>query len=406
MKPGKIRSEKILSDKTKPDKMRSDKIKSARWIDKDQLVKTLQSLIRIPSFEDSLAISRWVKDELEGIGYQVWSDRDGNLMAEVGKGPGFILNAHLDTVPPGDGWKHDPFEGKVEKDRIYGRGASDDKGGVASIMEIARALRETKLKKRVVFTMTAFEEGYPIEKNGIYRILPKLKDIEKGIILEPTTHSSDVGISVGCRGAMRYYVTIKGVRAHSAYQPVSLNPIYKFPRFLDAVKEFPKDKMEVGMLGTEVEDRLTVTEICAKEGGNVFPGECSVTIDRRALPTETPEEFHKKMVSICDRSLGKVGKDYGLMKKSGIQGYLYNDREFLKLCESAVRSIKCKPNPHFKLARTDASILHNFAGIGTFMIGPGDMNQAHAKDEHIEIKNLDKVTRAVLAVIKKWDGLE
>ncbi len=166
-------------------------------IKKDNLVKNLQSLVKIPSFKDSLAVSIWIKNEMEGIGYEVWSDDDGNLIAEIGAGKGFLLNAHMDTVEAGDGWKHDPFGGEIENGRIYGRGSSDCKAGIASMIEIARILKKSPPKKRVVLTFTAYEEGYPLEQDGVYKILPELKDIEKGLVLEPTTRGKTIGVAVG-----------------------------------------------------------------------------------------------------------------------------------------------------------------------------------------------------------------
>jgi len=369
-------------------------------INKDRLVKTLQSLVRIPSFEDSIAVSRWARNELEGLGYKVDSDNDGNLIAEIGKGPGFILNAHLDTVGPGDGWKHDPFAGVIENGRLYGRGSSDCKAGVAAMLEIARILLEEKSKKRVVFTFTAFEEGYPLGQNGVYNILPKLHDIEKGLMLEPTTRGNTIGIAVGCRGSAHYRVDILGKRGHSAYFPVSDNPVYKFPRFLQELMKVPKKRMKVKVLDEHVEDKVTVTEICAQEGPNVVPGKCAVMTDRRSLPDEKADEFFKTLQAVCKKSLGK---DFRLQQESGLQGYVFEDGKFLEMCKKAVGSVGCRPNPRFELARTDACILYNFGGIGTFMLGPGDISQAHQIDEYCELPGLSKTTQAVLAVIKSWD---
>jgi acetylornithine deacetylase/succinyl-diaminopimelate desuccinylase-like protein len=371
-------------------------------IEEEGLVKTLQSLVKIPSFKDSLAVSRWVKNELEGFGYKVDSDSDGNLIAEIGKGPGFILNAHLDTVSPGEGWNFDPFDGVIKYDKLYGRGSSDCKAGVAAMLEIARVLKQDKekLKKRVVFTFTAFEESYPIEMNGVYKILSKLKNIKKGLILEPTTKGNVIGISVGCRGNAIYHVDIFGKRGHSAYQPDSVNPINKFSLFLQELKKIPKKKMRFPLVRQGAEDKITVTEIRAQEGVNVVPGKCKITIDKRILPDEALEEFPKTLEAVCKKSLGY---DFKIEQESGKEGYYFEDRGFLDLCKKAIKSISCEPHPHFKLFRTDGTILYNNAGIGTFMIGPGTISQAHKIDEYCELKGLFKTTEAVLAVIKRWD---
>ncbi len=369
-------------------------------IDQERLVKTLQGLVRIPSFKDSIAISRWVKDELEGFGYKVDSDKDGNLVTEIGKGPGFLLNAHLDTVGPGDGWRHDPFSGKIEDGKLYGRGSSDCKAGIAAMIEIARVLKEEKPRKRVVFTFTAFEESYPIEMNGAYRISSRLKGIEKGLVLEPTTKGKTIGISVGCRGNAIIHVDILGKRGHSAYIDDSLNPIYRFSRFLDELRKVHGKKMKFPLVGQEAGDKITVTEITGAEGPNVVPGKCRITIDKRLLPGEKAEDFLIALDAVCRKSLGK---DFRIEEESSKEGYYYVDAGFLDMCRESVIRTGCKPDPNFKLFRTDGTIFYNNAGIGTFMIGPGTNGQAHQIDEHCELKGMYRTTLAVLGVIRRWD---
>ncbi len=365
-----------------------------------RLVRDLRKLISMPSFEDSLKVSRWIRRELKKLGIEYDFDEDGNIVAEMGEGPGFILNAHMDTVSPGRGWKRDPFGGEMENGRIYGRGSSDCKAGIASMLEIARQLKKRGISKRVVFTLTAYEEGYPIDKNGIYKILVKLKGIEKGIILEPSIKKDTIGIAVGCRGSGRYKVEIHGKKGHSAYVSIKNNPIYRFPDFLERVKRTTMKSMKVGILRTTIRDRITVTQICAREGPNVIAGKCDVTIDRRSLPDEKPGDFFERMKAICKESLRR---GFTLTQESAFQGYLFVDRNFLTLCRESAKEVGLKPHPYFELARIDASVLYNFSDIGTYMMGPGHMDQAHKKDEYCDIEGLVKATEAVLRVIEKWD---
>ncbi len=365
-------------------------------IEEENLVENLQSLIKIQSFKDSLGVSKWIKNELEGFGYVVWSDEDGNLITETGDGPGFILNAHMDTVEAGDGWKHDPFGGETVGNKIYGRGSSDCKAGISSMIEIARILKLNPPKKRIVFAFTAYEEGQPPEKNGLLKILPRLKNIEKGLILEPTMKGNVMGIGVGCRGGIGYIIEILGKRGHSAYASNDENPIYKFPAFLEELKRLPQKTMKIDITNETISDKNSVTEICAKEGPNVVPSKCVVSVDRRSLPDERPGEFRPQIEKICRKGFGK---GYTINEVRGIQGYLFDDSKFLGECVKAVESTGMKPNPRFEKARIDATILYNFAKIGAFMMGPGEIEQAHQLDEHCDIGGLVKATEAVLNVI-------
>jgi acetylornithine deacetylase/succinyl-diaminopimelate desuccinylase-like protein len=372
-------------------------------MEEENLIRNLQSLVKIPSFRDSIEVSRWIKDELEGFGYSVDSDGDGNLVAEAGKGKGFLLNGHMDTVAPGDGWKHDPFGAEIEDGKLYGRGASDMKAGLATMLETARLLKldEKKLRKRVVFAFTAFEEGHPIEKNGVMKILPKLRDIDKGLILEPTTDGNDVSIAMGCRGSYHFNVDILGERGHSSLPGKFENPIYRFPALLDGIRGLPPGKVKIPILGETVSDNLTVTQVCAKEGINVIPGKCSVSLDRRALPSEKPGEIDGKLERICRKSLGSR---FRLERTSSIQGYQYADSGLMEICKAAISSAGMRPRPYFEVARFDGCVLKNHGGIGTFMLGPGSIEQAHTVDECCEIEGLVKTSGAILDIIRRWDS--
>lgn len=362
---------------------------------KEKLAETLQELVRIPSFRDSLKVSGYAKDQLEDSGFDAWSDRDGNLIAEKGRGPGFLLNAHMDTVEAGEGWKHDPFGGEMEKGKVYGRGASDCKAGVAALLRIADVMKKMKLRKRVVFTLTAFEEGYPVEKNGVYRILPKLKDIEKGLVLEPTTKGKTIGIAVGCRGTMRARIEILGKRGHSAYTEISDNPIHMFPAFMRELEKLPRNTMKTDIIHDEIGERITVTEICAREGGNVTPSKCELITDSRLVPSTDPDKAFSELEKACKKSLGNR---FRIEKYVANRGYIHEDRDFLSLCRESAEAAGAVPRPFFERARIDGTIFSNFGGIGTFMMGPGDISMAHKPEEHCSVEELHLAARAVLEV--------
>lgn len=370
--------------------------------DGQRLSEDLKELIRIPSFHDSLGVSAYIQKRLRSMGVPFYSDPDGNVLVEMGKGPGFLLNAHMDTVEPGDGWKHDPFGGAEKDGKIYGRGASDCKAGIAAMLEVARVLKEKPTEKRVVLAFTAYEEGYPMEKNGVYRLLPRLKGIDKGLILEASVEGRKLGIIIGCRGDMRYTLDIEGQRGHSSTTPPSKNPIYGIPAVISAIKKLPRRSVKIGMLGKTVKDGIMVTEVQAKEGGNVVPARCALTIDRRSLPGEEPEAFLQKVKDAVAKSLGKKRK-FTIHETTGGKGYVFPDREFLKLCSRAARDSGMIPKPGFVMGRVDGSILYNFGGIGTFMMGPGEESQDHTTDESCTVEGLHMATAAVIRTIRAWD---
>ena len=124
-------------------------------VDSARLVRWLQELIRIPSVTgDEGAIAKYVEGELRQLGLEP-SVEANNVFFEIGEGPRcLLLNSHLDTVEVGSGWKRDPFGGAHEEGKIYGRGASDCKGNIAAMLEIARLAKDRALGFRILFTFT------------------------------------------------------------------------------------------------------------------------------------------------------------------------------------------------------------------------------------------------------------
>ena len=120
-----------------------------------ELVELCARTVRIPSQNppgDTTAIARFVREYLEALGlavreYAPKPDRP-NLVASLGEArPHLVLNAHLDEFPAtGDGWSHPPFAGVVEEGRLYGRGASDMRAGLAVSLFLARLLVDLRLR--------------------------------------------------------------------------------------------------------------------------------------------------------------------------------------------------------------------------------------------------------------------
>ena len=106
-------------------------------ISRKRIVQDLSKLVQIQSWQECETICRHLLAQVESEG--LWAgriDEAGNVLIEfAGREPGLLLNAHVDTVPPGN-YQGDPFSGKLIGGRIVGRGSSDDKAGVASLLEI------------------------------------------------------------------------------------------------------------------------------------------------------------------------------------------------------------------------------------------------------------------------------
>lgn len=153
-----------------------------------EAVTLLQSLISIPSVsreEDKVA--DFLQNYIEEIG--IMTGRSGNNiwcispMFDTSK-PTILLNSHIDTVKPVNGWRRHPFTAKMENNKLYGLGSNDAGASVVSLFQAYRHLSATEQKYNLIFLASCEEEVSG--KNGIESVLSKLPPIALGIVGEPT----------------------------------------------------------------------------------------------------------------------------------------------------------------------------------------------------------------------------
>jgi putative selenium metabolism hydrolase len=256
----------------------------------DDIVRFLREMIAIPA--ESLNEGdrcRRVRAEYERLGFdEVRFDRLGNVLARIGEGPLTILmDGHIDCVGVGDpdAWDHDPFEGKLEDGKVWGRGAVDELPAVACMaygMSIAWA-KGFPEEVTVYLSASVMEEscdGYCllhlIENEGIR---PDLV-----VIGEPT----DLGIYRGQRGRVEAVISTRGVSSHAAHPDEGVNALYKLAPVLkdiEALNErLPADPF-LGK-GTVVASYIE----CDSASLNAVPAAARLYVDRRLTAGETPED--------------------------------------------------------------------------------------------------------------------
>jgi putative selenium metabolism hydrolase len=254
-----------------------------------EIVRFLRDMIAIPS-ESRREGERCerVRQEYETLGFdEVFIDRLGTVVARVGSGPLTILmDGHVDCVGVGDpdAWGHDPFEGKLEDGKVWGRGAVDELPAIACMAYGTKLLQERGLPEEVTLYLTAsvMEEdcdGYCllhlIEKEGIR------PDVV--VIGEPT----DLGVYRGQRGRVEATISATGVSAHAAHPEQGVNALYKLAPILGDIEalndRLPGDDF-LGK-GTVVASHLE----CASASLNAVPAFARLYVDRRLTAGETAE---------------------------------------------------------------------------------------------------------------------
>jgi len=388
-----------------------DKVLERAEFYKDDITKFLRDMIAIPSEScDEEKVVLRIKEEMEKVGFdRIDIDPMGNILGYIGNGSHLIaMDAHIDTVGVGEikNWDCDPYQGKEVGDIIFGRGGSDQEGGMASMVYAAKIIKDLDLYDdyTLLITGTVQEEDcdglcwqYIINESNIKP--------EFVVITEPTS----LNIYRGHRGRMEIKVSVSGISCHGSAPERGDNAIFKMaPILLELEKLHPK-LLENEFLG---KGSLTVSEIfysspsrCAVADG------CSVSIDRRLTDGETYESALEEI-----RSLDSVIKENAVVEmydysRPAYTGLVYPtkayfptwvlDREHI-VCRSTVDAYQglFKQNPKvdkWTFSTNAVSIMgrYNIPCIG---FGPGHEEEAHAPNEKTWKSELVKAC-AMYAVI-------
>lgn len=264
-----------------------NKIEKTAELLRGDLVGFLREIIAIPSMNgDEAAVIGRIKEEMLKIGYdEVWTDPLGNLFGRIGGGNRVIvIDGHCDTVDVGnrENWTCDPFEGDYRDGVIYGRGACDQKGGLAAAVYAGKIIKVTGLPDDVSLVVTAsvLEEDF---EGLCWKYILENKSIQPEAVL--LTEPSDLQIKRGQRGRMEMKVHTRGVSCHGSAPDRGENAIYKTARVIEAVEQLNLQLHSESILGkgtiTVTDIRSSAPSLCA------VPDAAVLHLDRRLTKGET-----------------------------------------------------------------------------------------------------------------------
>jgi len=271
------------------------------------MVRFLRDMIRIPSpsSQEKRVVDR-VAEEMKKVGFdEVQIDPFGNVIGRIGYGKRTIAyDAHVDTVGIGnpDTWDFDPYEGKYENGIVYGRGASDQEGGMAAMVYAGKMMKELGLNKdcSCYFVGSIMEEDCDglcwqyILREGILRP-------EVVIITEPT----NLNIYRGHRGRMEIQITVDGRSCHASAPERGDNAIYKMMPIVAEIEKLNERLRHDDFLG---KGTIAVTEISSVSPSfNAIADRCTISLDRRLTAGETKASSVEELQRVLDTQ-GVAGK--------------------------------------------------------------------------------------------------
>jgi acetylornithine deacetylase len=294
------------------------------------------------------------------------------------------FDAHTDTVSA-HGMAFEPFAGRIEGDRLYGRGAADNKGCVAAMIAAVTRLARTRTKppQTVIFTATADEE---YRMSGILGLLDSGLRARAAVVGEPTS----LRVIVAHKGFVRFRMATAGRAVHSSRAQDGINAIYRMSRVVALLEAYAEERLggrSVPLIG---EATLSATVIRGGEYANVVPDRCEVEVDRRLLPDEDGLEAMADVRAYVDNALQE---DVGLevadphLSVPGLD--LAADHPLPRAALAAVEAVTGESVLDGMLVATHAGQIAA-AGIPAIVLGPGDIGEAHTATERLDLNSLEQ----------------
>lgn len=378
-------------------------IKQLTAEERQELVTLLCSLIQHPSENppgNENAVAHFIADVLqkEGIETELQEVAPGrpNVIARIkGQQPGkrVILNGHTDVVPCGEGWSVDPFAAVIEDDRIIGRGAADMKSGVAAMMFAAILIQRHgyAFNGELTLLFNVDEERVNL---GMEHFLAQGVEADYAIIGEPTS----LEICIAHKGVSRTRLTTFGTAGHAAKVREPDSAIDKMARLLpELVQECQRVKQKQhGLLGNA---SMLVTTISGGSAPNIVPASCHIEIDRRVLPGETRHDINSSLSTALAGVGLQTDRDYLLENYLFIPASAIEENHPLveRACE-AVNQVTGSAKKTIFEATCEAPFFSVGQHIPTIIMGPGDLAQAHVKDEFVRIEELHQAAEIYLSL--------
>ncbi len=405
---------------------------------RDDAVRLLQGLVCVPSVtgeegavqelvehafrERSLAVDKWEATPEEISPYKghvgeqaAYGDRPNVIGMRSGRGEGrsILLNAHVDTVASGDPetWSRDPFSGEIEEDLLYGRGSCDMKGGLVSHLAALDALSELGIELRgdVSVAATVGEEN-----GGLGALSTVLRGYRAGaaLITEPTR----LALVPAQGGSLVFRLKISGRSAHAAVRDEGVSALEKFIPVFEELAKLEKERNATlhHPLYEHLRNKVPINIGVMRAGNWASTVPESLVAEGRIglIPGEEIEPFRGL---VADRIAAVADRDPWLKEnppKLEWFGGQFAPAEVppdASICEAVKRAHERvtgeEPAVEGVPYGADMRLFIRFGGMPCVMYGAGDVNVAHASDEHVSITELMTATKTIACLLVDWCGV-
>ena len=309
------------------------------------------------------------------------------------EGPSLCFSGHLDTVPTGDAaWSVDPFAGEIRDDRLYGRGSSDMKSGVAVMSSAAiECAADPARKTNLILAYSAAEESGCQGARTIAEHLAGAEDVGALVVAEPTDNT----VRLGHKGALWLRLHFSGITAHGAMPHLGKNAVYSAVAVVAALADWGPEIGDSGPLGAPT---MNVGTFHGGMNVNSVPDAATVELDIRTVPGVSPDELLAGVQRLC-------GPEVEITVMQGLPS-VYTDpadpwvEDVLSITRRAgIRPAESPGLSYF----TDAGVLKPALGDPpTVFQGPGTPERAHQTDEWCSIARILQAHELFGEVIRRF----
>jgi acetylornithine deacetylase len=355
------------------------------------------ALVAIP---DSMMTDPDYSFRLENFRYEGTANLRCRLKG-TGEGKSLAFNTHLDVVPAGPGQGH-LFRPEIKEGKIFGRGACDAKGQIATLWLVLKSLHDLKLKPGgdMIFDFVVEEE---CGGNGTLKIVRDGLTAEGAVVLEPT----DLQVAYLVRGAVWFEVQTRGKAGHSGSPSSTVSALKESVRVMGAIEKVRQELLLVS--------RRAVAEISSHPDpmpctfGMLHSGNWPAAVPSEAvlkgvfgfLPPFKRRDIQEKLRQAMDPFRAEI--KFNMLNSD--PSYIPEQHPLVQTLVEAAHDAGLPSRPEFMNASCDSWRYTEQLGIPAVVFGGGTITSAHGPDEYISLEDVRKAAESLILFIEKWSGL-
>jgi len=389
------------------------------YIEKNQteLIENVKKLVAIDStnpgqFEKEAALELQTILKQAGISFETYEPFEKRVsvlaaMGSVQTEGGLLFNGHLDVVPPGDlsQWQSDPFKPEIRNGRLYGRGSTDMKGGVAAFAFAMKAVKESQinLKKPIYLHAVADEECGGRVGTVLLMQNNMIPKVDMAITGESSTFNGEMAVVRTCAGIATIVIKSWGKPAHASKPHEGINAVMNMARVMVAIQDhfqIPKTQMDPLLpaptfaVGTQIRGGIKM---------NIIPEYCEALMDLRTNPGMTQESIESQLRDIIEK-VKSVYPEVNAEAQCSMWDnptLLSEDSFAVKKGKEAIeKAVGYAPVCKMRSGATDARFINDLLPC-LVAYGPGDalIGNIHGYNESVGIQDLVNWAKAYANLI-------